>query len=264
MPELFPTMMSFVLACLVMLAAQLIYATVGFGAGMFSIALLAMLLPDFTGSVAVLLLLTLVTEVWVLLHAWREAKMRLLLGLLPAMAVGLWLGTETLVSADPTDLKRGLGVFIAAAGAWFLYRERGASANGSNDGECSSTASANRVAAIGWCAVTGLTSGVLGGLFGTGGPPVIAFLKQHSLAKGAFRATLLSYFMAMSVIRAGAYVRAGVLTTDILHAGLWLLPASLIGTVLGMVVHRRISERSFGLAVSVLLIALGLALLVGG
>jgi uncharacterized membrane protein YfcA len=264
MPELFPTMMSFVLACLVMLAAQLIYATVGFGAGMFSIALLAMLLPDFTGSVAVLLLLTFVTEVWVLLHAWREARMRLLLGLLPAMAVGLWLGTETLVSGDPTDLKRGLGVFIAAAGAWFLYRERGTYAEPSNDGENAPTAGARRGAGISWCSVTGLTSGVLGGLFGTGGPPVIAFLKQHRLAKGAFRATLLWYFMVMSVIRAGAYVRAGVLTTDILHAGLWLLPASATGTVLGLVIHRRISERSFSMGVSMLLIALGLALLVGG
>jgi len=257
-------MMSFALACLVMLAAQLIYATVGFGAGMFSIALLALLLPDFTGSIAVLLLLTFVTEVWVLLHAWRDARMRLLLGLLPAMAIGLWLGTETLVSGDPTDLKRGLGVFIAAAGAWFLYRDRGACAEAPKDSEHVPTAGARPGAGIGWCSVTGLTSGVLGGLFGTGGPPVIAFLKHRRLDKGTFRATLLWYFMVMSVIRAGFYVHAGVLTTDILHAGLWLLPTSLTGTVLGMVIHRKISERSFGLAVSILLIALGLVLLVGG
>ncbi len=264
MPDLFPTMMSFVLASLVMLAAQLIYATAGFGAGMFSIALLAMLLPDFTGAVAVLLVLTFVTEVWVLLHTWREARMRLLLGLLPAMAVGLWLGTEALVSGDPTDLKRGLGVGIAAAGAWFPSHGRGAHAAVSTDGENAPTAGGRRAAGIGLCTVTGLTSGVLGGLFGTGGPPVIALLKHHHLAKGAFRATLLWYFMVMSVIRAGTYVRVGVLTTDVLHAVLWLLPPSLTGPLLGMVIHRKISARSFGLAVSILLIALGLALRVGG
>ncbi len=65
MPELFPSVTVFVLCGLVVACAQMIYATVGFGAGMFSIALLAMLLPDLAGAVAALLLLTLVTEVWV-------------------------------------------------------------------------------------------------------------------------------------------------------------------------------------------------------
>ena len=44
MPELFPSVTIFVLASLIMVGAQLIYAAVGFGAGMFSITLLAMLL----------------------------------------------------------------------------------------------------------------------------------------------------------------------------------------------------------------------------
>ena len=102
----------------------MIYATVGFGAGMFSIALLAMLLPDLGATIATLFILTLVTEVWVLCHAWRQAKVRLLLGLLPTTAAGMWLGTELLAGEDASGLKRALGAVIVMAGAWFLYEER--------------------------------------------------------------------------------------------------------------------------------------------
>ena len=110
MPGLFPDMTTFVLCALVVAGAQLIYATAGFGAGMFSIALLAMILPDLGPAVATLYVLTFLTEVWVLLHAWRQAKARLLLGLLPTTMLGMWLGTELLLLGNVAWLKRVLGV----------------------------------------------------------------------------------------------------------------------------------------------------------
>ncbi len=92
MPDLFGNLPSFVACALIMAGAQLIYATVGFGAGMFAVALMAIVLPDLTDAVVVLLILTFVTEVWVLIRAWRLARTRLLGWLAPGMAVGLWLG----------------------------------------------------------------------------------------------------------------------------------------------------------------------------
>ena len=85
---------------------------------------------------------------------------------------------------------------------------------------------------------------MLGGLFGTGGPPAIIFLKSYGLDKGAFRATLLWYFLVMSFIRGGLYIHAGLLNVSILWAALWLLPASGVGTALGMWVHRRMRNAS--------------------
>ena len=290
MPELFPSVASFVLCALVLVGAQLIYATVGFGSGMFSVALLALILPDLTGAVGTLLLLTCVTEAWVLIHAWRQAKARLLLGLLPTTAVGMWLGTELLVSGDVGLLKRGLGLVVLAAGMWFLYQERrrvveldgglrrrmrdgtgtedgasGAQARRTGDEPSAATptdATARRPLWV--CLPVGLASGVLAGLFGTGGPPVIVFLKSYRLDKGAFRATLLWFFLLMSGLRGTSYVQHGVLTWSEVSAALWLLPASLLGTVAGMVVHHKLSERHFAGIVSVLLMLLGALLLIGG
>jgi len=253
MPELFPDVPTFLLCGLVVLVAQLIYATVGFGSGMFSIALLALILPDLAGSVATLLLLTFVTEVWVLAHAWREARPWLLLGLLPTTALGMWIGTRMLVGGDVAVLKPTLGVVVAAAGVWFLLRDgRGVKGEGPSR-------------ARNWIAVPfGLGAGVLAGLYGTGGPPVIVLLKSYGLDKGAFRATLLWFFLLMSLMRGGAYLHEGLLSEAELLAALWLLPFSIAGTVLGMLAHGRLSERVFGRAVSLLLVLLGVLLFVGG
>jgi uncharacterized membrane protein YfcA len=258
MPALFPDIPTFVACALIMAAAQFIYATVGFGAGMFSMAMFALILPDLTDAVTVLLFLTFVTELGVLLRAWRHARARLLLGLVPTMALGLWLGTEVLVAGNAATLKRLLGVVVGLAGVWFLYSERRTAA-------ATSTPSMHSPLRRTVTSVSaGLASGLLGGLYGTGGPPVIICLKGHGLDKSAFRATLLWYFMLMSLLRAAAYGHAGVLTLDRLLAAAWLLPGSLIGVALGMTVHQRLSERVFARTVSVLLITLGAGLLTLG
>jgi uncharacterized membrane protein YfcA len=266
MPELFPGVVSFVLCALVVAGAQFIYATVGFGAGMFSIALLALILPDLADAVAILLVPTVVTEVWVLARAWRAARLRLLLALLPTMVVGMWLGAELLATGDVAWLKRALGIFVFAAGSWFLYQElRGdltAIHEQPDDDSPPSVPARRRVL---WVSLpTGLISGVLTGLFGTGGPPVIILLRGYRLSKGVFRSTMLSYFLIMSVVRAANYIPRGLLTLHELNAALWLLPATLLGAILGTVVHHRISERQFGIAVAVLLIFLGVTLAIGG
>lgn len=252
MPELFPDAATFLLCGLILLVAQLIYATIGFGAGMFSIALLALILPDLAKPVVTLLLLTFITEVWVLTRAWRQARPWLLLGLLPTTAVGMWVGTQMLAGGDVGLLKRTLGVVVAAAGAWFLFRD------GRSEPNPEPSCARNLIAVP-----FGFGAGVLAGLYGTGGPPVILLLKSYGLDKGAFRATLLWIFFLMSFMRGGAYLHAGLLTTDELHAALWLLPFSLVGTALGMVAHGRLSERAFGRAVSILLVVLGAVLVIG-
>ena len=96
-----------------------------------------------------------------------------------------------------------------------------------------------------------------------GGPPVIIYLRTYRLDKGAFRATLLWYFLLMSIFRTGTYIQAGLLTQDVILAAMWLLPASLMGIVMGMALHRRMTEHHFGNLISLLLVILGVLLLIG-
>lgn len=266
MPDLFPDTTTLVLCCLIVAGAQLIYATAGFGSGMFSVVLLAMVLPDLRGAVATLYVLTLLVEIWVLIRCWRQARLRLVVALLPTTAVGLWAGTELLAAGDVGWLKSLLGVVVFLSGAWFMIAQRRRRSEVSdpdtirNGPATSSTKRFN----VGPCVVVGFFAGALGGLFGTAGPPVVLLLKGYRLDKGAFRATLLLYFLLMSVLRGGTYLNAGILTLREITAALWLLPASMLGTMLGMIVHRRISERHFASGISILLVILGLMLLIRG
>lgn len=268
MPILFPTTFAYLASLAVMVLAMFVYATVGFGAGMVAVALLAFVLPDLAGTVAVLMVLTFAAEVSVLARNWRRADGRVLAALAVPMAAGLWLGTKVLVGGDVGLLKRLLGVIVAAAGAWFLHAERARPAAVASPAppEFLSVAAARlRVRFLTGAALfVGFISGLLGGMFGTGGPPVIILLRGYRLDKATFRATLLAFFMLMTCVRAPLYWRNGMLTVDVLLAALWLAPGAALGIVAGMNAHHRISERKFAVVVAVLLILLGLALLVRG
>ncbi len=262
MPELFPDISTLILCMLIVAGAQLIYATVGFGAGMFAISLLALVLPDLAGAVATLFLLTLANEISILSRSWREAKINLLIGLIPTTAIGLYLGTHLLVTQNTSCLKKALGVVVLAAGVWFIFGEWQKKRAGWQPGRKDDVG--HRSQSCWWSAVAGLLSGTLGGLFGTGGPPVIICLRAYHLDKSAFRATILSFFLAMSAIRAITYTCKGVFTADHILAAAWLLPASLLGMATGMFLHARISERFFAIAVAGLLAFLGFLLIISG
>jgi uncharacterized membrane protein YfcA len=259
MPDLFGNLPCFIICALIMAGAQVIYATVGFGAGMFAVTLMSLVLADLRGIVVVLLIPTLATEVWVLARNWNRARIRLLGWLVPGMAVGLWVGTRVLDTTDVGLLKRFLGLVVVGAGLYFLLEQRGRQL-----GQHVVTSQGHPTRRASWISLpVGLLSGGLGAMFGTGGPPVIIFLRASRLDKAAFRSTLLMYFLLMSLLRTGTYTTAGLVTVDRALAGALLLPSSFVGIIIGMIIHNHISERVFSQVVSVLLVILG-ALLVAG
>ncbi len=252
-------MPTFIACILIMAVAQVIYTAVGFGAGMFAVTMMALVLPDLTDIVVVLLLPTLAVEMWVVARTWRQVKTNLLGWLVPGMAAGLWLGTRVLVTTDVSLLKRLLGLVVMAAGLYFMYEQRvrrGDQNLTQND--------PHRRSNTAWISLpAGLLSGILGAMFGTAGPPVIIFLRGYRLSKAAFRSTILIYFLLMSLIRAGTYSTAGLVTADRAFAAALLLPSSVAGIIIGTIIHDRISEQRFSQVISVLLVVLGTLLVAG-
>lgn len=268
-PTLFQNSLPIYLLCLlILIGGQFIYATVGFGAGMFAVTLLVLLLDDLPGVVMTMLLLTWITEVIVLSREWRHAWGKMLLVIVPPTVIGLWVGTRTLAAGNGEALKFVLGAFVAVAGLYFLWSDiraavRDASAPAPN---ASTIAPRRRVTPrlVALCAPIGLVSGVLGACFGTGGPPVVILFKSLGLDKRAFRATLLGLFITMSVSRITFGITEHILTLDNVHAALWLVPGSVIGTTVGAKVHGHLSEHVFARVVSVLITVLGVTLIVVG
>ena len=110
----------------------------------------------------------------------------------------------------------------------------------------------------------GLFTGVLAGFTSfishAGGPAVAVFLLAQGVSKTAFQATTVIAFAVLNVVKAVPYAAMGFFTTDTLTLGLWLAPAAVVGTWLGVRAHSRVPEPLFFAITYVLLTLTGLKL----
>jgi uncharacterized membrane protein YfcA len=249
MPDLlaavFPSVEAFVLACLLLALAELVYVLLGFGAGLIAVGTLALFLPDVTDVVVMLLLVNLPAETAIVHRSWRQIRWGGVAVLLAGIAVGIPIGGWILMAAEPHYLLTALGVVLIGVGLVFLMLP-----NHPN------------LATPRWLeGPIGLISGLLTGLFGTGGPPLVLHFQLQGLDKSAFRGHLMTLFLAMSVVRIPAYVGLGLVTAERLAAGAAVLPAVLLGAVVGHRIHLELDERLFRRLVSGALAVIGAVLL---
>ncbi len=233
-----------VAAVTVLLAAQIVYVVFGFGSGLIAVGTLALVFPDIRDVVVMLLLVNLPAEVAVVLRSWREVAWRRTAAVAAGVLAGIPLGTLVLKTSSPDVILVGLGIFLVAVSVVFL-RIR-------DDWH------------VDWPAWSGppigLVSGVLTGVFGTGGPPLIVYYHLAGARKSAFRGHLMTLFLMMTFVRVPSYALSGLVTPARLWSGILLLPVAWLGTRLGQRIHVRVSERTFRRLVSLLLGVLGLLL----
>jgi uncharacterized membrane protein YfcA len=233
------------IACAVVGVAQAIYVLFGFGAGLIAVGALAALLPSLQDVVVLLLLTSWPVELAVVAAARREVRWRGVALVCAGIAVGVPFGTWALRFGDPAAVLGGLGVVLVAAAAAFL-----------------AVPTDRAVAWPRWTAPpVGLLSGVLSGLFGTGGPPLVFYYQLAGTPKAAFRAQLMAIFLVVGVVRFPSYAVSGLITWPRAWSSLALMPAVILGAVLGHRLHVSLSERAFRRLVGVSLILIGLTLL---
>jgi uncharacterized membrane protein YfcA len=234
----------------VLFASQTVYALFGFGSGLLSVAVLAFFYPDLSGLVALLLLINLPTEVFVVHRDRRSVPWGELGLLLVALAAGIPVGALLLrAGAGERWLFLLLGALLLLFSAYFLLFERPGPAP-----------SLPRGSALG----AGLASGVLAGLFGTGGPPLILHFRLRGMEKQAFRAALLAVFLVTGLVRFPVYIATGLVRLSTLWSALLVMPACLMGLALGQRLHVGVSQAAFRRATAVALGLLGLLLLARG
>ncbi|MFV2074261.1 MAG: TSUP family transporter [Thermoanaerobaculales bacterium] len=246
METVFASLPQFLLACLALAVAEAVYVLLGFGAGLIAVGALALVLPELKDVVVLLLLVNLPAELWVVRRSWREISWRRVLVLFVGVAVGIPLGTWFLHWGDPSFLLVVLGLFLVVVGAVFLLSPK---ARGSG--------------LPSWIAPpTGLLSGLLTGLFGTGGPPLIVYFQLSGADKTAFRSNLMAVFLLMTTVRVPSYAAFGLITAPRLWSALAVMPAVLLGAFIGNHIHLRLAEGTFRRMVSAALVLIGLLLLI--
>jgi len=174
-------------------------------------------------------------------------------GLVVTMAVGTVLGVFLLsyVPADAFRVLLGVAVFIL--GLWFALLRTKASFDRLQD-QLPQKCSRKDLGFAG-------ASGILGGLFGISGPPIIWHLgRQFQMV--AFRDALIVFFVFSAIVRITSFSVAGLVTAETLMYAAAGIPGLLIGLYLGTRVFFKIDERVFSKTVGVALIAFAILLVV--
>jgi len=239
--------MTLLLAALVALLAFLVQGFTGFGAALVLAPLLLLFLDLHTAVVASSIVQVPVGAV-LAFQARRAVDGRAILALLPFSVAGLAAGAAALASLDVGWLRQLCGALTALFALQVLWR-----------------ASRNRPARPwpGWAVVpAGIASGLLGGLFGTSGPPVVAYLESRMARGAALRATLIAYFLVINCLRIAGYGAGALLSGTAALTAAAMLPAAGLGAWAGTVLQRRAGERGFRLAVALVLLITGIALAV--
>lgn len=233
-------------AALAALLAFFVRGFSGFGA-MLLLTPLLLLVMDVRTAVVAAALVSFVSGTVVATQSRRHTEWPLLRLLVVVALPGLLVGSLLLAWVDTRLLGRAFGVLTALFALRILLAQR----------------QVHRIPRP-WpravLYVAGALSGLMGGAFGTSGPPVMVYLEQRLTARQSLRATMLAYFLALDGVRLALYAASGLLTWQATRAGLVMVPASLIGGHIGTLLHDRVSERHFRVAVALLLLATGLLL----
>ena len=242
MPNGAPLILELTQVALIMLAAGLVRATVGFGDALLAMPLLALFLPLQVASPLVGLTgLVLGTVILIEHHGavdWRAAR-HLLIGAALGVPGGVLL--LRVVPARPIEIC--LGIVLVGYGLFGLFGPR---------------APRDLLPGAAAGVATGLFSGVLGGAINTSGPPVVIYTAARAWPPATTRATLQGYFLPSGILIAISHGLGGLWTDRVWVAFAASVPSLGLALLLGGRLRRRLAPERFRGAVHLLLVAMGL------
>ncbi len=231
------------LAALIIIVAFFVRGIAGFGSGLIAIPLLAQMLPLSMVVPLVGLLDYLASTSHGVKHrqaiVWRD-----LLPLLPFTFTGVLTALYLFHTLDGDLLRKALGAFIVLYAFYTLF----SSGPGSHGRRW-------------WAILAGAFGGLIGTLFGTGGPFYVIYFRLRQLDKTAFRATIATLFLIDGGSRIVGYLFSGFYSGETMYLLAAALPIMIIGMYLGGHVHTTISQQNFQRAIGLLLVVSGMALL---
>ncbi|MBI5118932.1 sulfite exporter TauE/SafE family protein [Candidatus Poribacteria bacterium] len=249
-----PSLTAIAICSVIYFVSAIVTGFSGFGFALMSVPFLLLIL-DLRFAVPLVLLAGFFSVIVLSVNKLHFFKERMVIIVAVAMAVGTWIGTYLLKNAgagrlenlDTGMLKRILGIVIVLFACHILLRVRQHEAPKFRG-------------PIG--VVAGILSGVLGGLFGTSGPPLVIYVHHFAEDKTSFRSQLVILFLLHDSFRILLYAKNSLINLDVLRFDLFLLPALILGLILGSRMHFKVSDTTFTRAISAMLLLSGVLLLI--
>jgi uncharacterized membrane protein YfcA len=231
------------LVALILVIAYTFRGVAGFGSGLIAIPLLVLILP-ISIVIPMMVLLDFIASVSHSIKHREVALWKEIYPLLPFTVMGVLIALFIFKTVDTNLLVKSLGVFILLFALYSLFSPKPQKQGGKV-----------------WVVPAGVFGGLVGTLFGTGGPFYVIYLQLRQLDKAAFRATVASIFMIDGGIRVSGFALSGFFTQQTLLLVALAMPIMGLSMYLGGHIHTSMSQNTFQRAIGVLLVGSGIALL---
>lgn len=216
----------------------------GFGLGIFVMMFLPHFLPNHTAAAAVSALFACATATYNAIRYRKNIAYKTALPMMCAAIVSIPIAVYFSAKVSGDIFKLLLGSVLIILSIYFLFFNKRISIRPTVP---------NGILA-------GALGGTLGGLFSTGGPPVVLYLTQATDNNLTYFATIQFYFCFTNLY--GTLNRAinGIITTDILLYALLGIIGCTLGDFVGKLIFNRISGENYKTVIYVGMIISGIVL----
>jgi uncharacterized membrane protein YfcA len=230
------------------LAGGFINGLAGFGTGLFALGFWLQILPP-EQAVPIVCISAVVPGlhgVWAVRKEIVDQPRRLSRFLVPGL-LGVPLGVAALSIVNPDHLKVAIGLMLVFYGGYFSFKH--------------SLPKIERSKPIVDISV-GLLGGVLGGLASLSGPAPAIWCSLQSWTKSESRAVMQSFNVVILGASAVLFFIKGLYTFELLKLIAIALPLSMVASLLGLSLFRRLSTDRFRRLTIMMMLVSGVALLI--
>lgn len=217
--------MQYLFANLVILGATFIQSVLGFGLGIFAMMFLPYLLASYGEATVLSALVSLISSFLASVFYFRHISWKNLIFPAASCAVFSYLSVKFMSSVSDNIMKIMLGVFLILLSAYLYFFSKKVQIP------------ANWVTGL----VAGGLSGILGGLFAMGGPPVVIYYMQSEKSPVSYMGTIQMYFVLTNIINVLVKVQAGYVTRNVLLIWISSILAMGAGVLLGKKLFKKIN-----------------------
>lgn len=227
---------------LIIFVGALLQGLTGFGGALFSMPFLLLYTNPLWAAPVVVLSYT-VNRIPAMFILRKNLMWAHSLLLLAAAAPGAFLGTYLLKNIEPGIIMKILGTILILFSVYKIL----------SPGFKITFSKA-------WALPAGFLSGILGGAFGTDGPPVVVYAALQAWTKEQVVGMLQSFFVLANFIIIASYWYHGLLNRSVLEVSFITIPFAIAGILLGLGINKRIGQRRFEVILSSVIGLLGFIL----
>ncbi len=209
------------------------------GSGILAIPLMAAVIPARASTGAVLVLL-IFADVFAVLYYRRHAVWRHLIRIMPFTLVGIVIGYLALGRISDDQLQPVIGGIVLLMLILSHWREN-------HPGRLSDIHTARSFGIV-----LGLLAGITTMMANAAGPILIIYLVAMKLPKKQFIGTSAWYFMILNWVKVPFSAQLGLITAESLRFNLVLFPFVAAGALIGILILKRIPQKTFQAAVQLL------------